>query len=93
VAVTAQTFKDAYPEFENLGDTYIETKITSAELLCPDAIWGDFADQGVMLRTAQQLALSPPGRDLKLVSDDGKTVYDAELMRLRTIVSSGNRLI
>lgn len=93
MAVTAQTFKDAYPEFENLSDSWIAAKIADAEIACPSTVWGDFADQGVSLHVAQRLALSPTGRDLKLANDDGSTVYDAELKRLRLVVSSGGRVI
>lgn len=93
MAVTAQTFKDSNPEFRNLDDEYLGIKIAAAVVACPSRVWGDFTDQGVALHTAQQVALGPYGRDLKLVNDDGRTVYDRELERLRLMVSSGARVI
>lgn len=93
MAVTADSFRESYPEFTNLGDDVIEAKITDGELRCPSSVWGDFADTGVCLYVAQRLALSPWGRDLKLTNDDGSTVYDRELERLVRVVASGGRVI
>jgi hypothetical protein len=93
MALTAQTFKDLYPEFENLGDTLIEARLVAARLACPSDTYGDYFDYATALHAARSLALSPAGRDLRLESDQGKTIYDEELRRLRLIVSLRGRLV
>lgn len=91
--VTAAEFKAAHPEFVNCTDDEVTAKLADAALLCPDAVWGDFADQGTRYRAARMLALSPMGRDVKLVNKDGSTVYDEQIDLLVSIVSSGGRVI
>jgi hypothetical protein len=93
MAVTAESFKLAHPEFANADDDLVELKIADAEDLCPSAVWGDFADSGVRFRTARALALLPASRDLRLVNKDGSTVYDADLARLVLTVASGGRVV
>lgn len=93
MAVTAAAFKAFHPEFVNVDDDLVTRKLADAATLCPSFVWGDFADNGTRLEAARALALSPPGRDLKLVSKDGETVYDIDLKRLRLIVASGGRVI
>lgn len=93
MAVTASSFKLAHPEFTNVDDDLITLKIADAEMRCPDAVWGDFADEGVRFRVARALALMPPGRDLRLVNKDGSTVYDMDIARLVLAVSSGARVV
>lgn len=93
MAVTAASFKLAHPEFTNVDDDLVDLKLADAVTMCPDSVWGDFADNGVRLRTARALALQPSGRDLRLVNKDGSTVYDADLGRLVMIVASGGRVV
>jgi hypothetical protein len=93
MAVTAESFKLAHPEFTNVDDDLVTLKIADAEMLCPDSVWGDFADMGVCFRVARALALLPPGRDLRLVNKDGSTVYDADLARLTLTVASGGSVV
>lgn len=93
MAVTAESFKARYPEFENASDDLVEETLARAVQLCPSAVWDDLADQGVEVKAAQLLALSPNARSMKLSSNDGSTVYDKEWETLRRIVSAGGRVI
>lgn len=92
MAVSAEQFKNRFPEFINADDSLVEAVLEEAALLCPDAVWGDFTDQGVKLAAAQKLARQPTAREMAL-NPDGTTVYDQELELLRRIVSSGGRVI
>lgn len=93
MAVTADQLKAAHPEFANVDDDLVNSAIQDAALLCPDTVWGDFADQGTRYRACRLLALSPMGRDVRLVNKDGSTVYDEQIELLVKIVSPGGRVI
>lgn len=93
MAVTAEQFKAKHPEFSNVDDSLVDNALEDAAVLCPDDVWGGLADQGTRYRAARQLALSPMGRDVKLVNKDGSTVYDEQINLLVQIVSSGGRVI
>lgn len=54
--------------------------------------WGELADKGQELIASASLARSPAGLQAKLVRDDGRTIFDAELERLRVIVGGSTGL-
>lgn len=89
MAVTATSFKTAFPEFANADNTLVAAVITRAAADCPADTWGDLTDRGVELVTAQALALSPNGRGTQLVNKDGSTVYDQRLIDLKRAVTLG----
>ena len=53
----------------------------------------ELQSQGIGLRAAQSLALSPFGRELQMVLKDGSTAYDKRLDELINIVAIGGRVI
>lgn len=90
MSLDAATFKINRPEFASVDDPVIDAAITKATQLCPSSRWGDLQDQGIELRTAKALALSPFARNMSLASKDGSTVYDDELaMLVRTVAAGG----
>jgi len=90
VAIDAATFKINRPEFASVDDPVVESAIDKATQLCPVSRWGSLQDQGIELRTAKALALSPFARNMALASKDGSTVYDEELaMLIRTVAAGG----
>ena len=83
MSVSVASFKVAFPEFLRAGDTMLEAQLAFAELQVSDLLFGDERDQAVMLRLADNLALSPWGRDARLVSENATTsTYGARLQRM-----------
>lgn len=66
MAVTVASFKVAFPEFGKAGDPMLEAQLALVELEVSDA-FGDSRDLAVMLKLADALALSPWGRDARMV--------------------------
>lgn len=94
MSVSVEQFKLAYPEFKTAPDALVQLHLDHATTRTGQRTWGTFYEIGIMLKTADSLALSPEGRALRLVSDDGKSIYYAELRRLRTFISAGaNRVV
>ena len=71
-AVTVQSFIVACPEFSQAGDAMIAAVLAQTELEVSDA-FGDSRNAAVMLRLADRLALSPWGRDAKMVAPTSRT--------------------
>ncbi|HEY6056217.1 MAG TPA: hypothetical protein VIU86_19965 [Gaiellaceae bacterium] len=66
MAVTIAAFKVAFPEFTRAGDPMLEAQLALVELEVSDS-FGDSRDLAVMLRLADTLALSPWGRDARMI--------------------------
>jgi hypothetical protein len=66
MAVSIASFKVAFPEFARAGDPMLEAQLALTELEVSDS-FGDSRDLAVMLRLADTLALSPWGRDARMI--------------------------
>ena len=66
MTVSVASFKVAFPEFTKAGDPMIEAQLALVELEVSDS-FGDSRDLAVMLKLADSLALSPWGRDARMV--------------------------
>lgn len=66
MAVSIASFKVAFPEFLKAGDPMLTAQLAQAELEVSD-LFEDQRDHAVMLRMADNLALSPWGRDARLI--------------------------
>jgi hypothetical protein len=64
--VTVAAFVACFPEFSKAGDPMLEAQLAQAELEVSD-LFEDQRDHAVMLRLADNLSLSPWGRDARLV--------------------------
>jgi len=95
MAIDVPTFRQRFPEFDKAPDTLVEAKLEEGKRSCRTKAWGDGAERedGVFFTAARLLALSPQGRSLRLVSEDGSTIYDETLRRLQRAMSYGFRLI
>lgn len=81
--ITAAEFLVGFPEFSAAGTPLVEAKLADADATTSvDAFAPAVRDRRVALVAARLLALSPFGRDMKLVSDDGATVYDDTIRRM-----------
>lgn len=78
MAVTAATFKTAYPEFEDTGDALVGRYIDEAGLWVNET-WGDDEDNGVMYYVAHTLEGIATGTEVSDVvsisSGSHKTVF------------------
>lgn len=93
MAVTARTFRDHHPEFEEAPDEVVEAQLSNASTRCPASVWGDWRDEGIELYAARGIALSPHGRDMRLGEKESATVYDMRIRELEHIVAVGGRVI
>ncbi len=67
MAVTAASFLIAFPDFAKAGDPMIAAQLALAELEVSDS-FGASRDLALMLRLADHLALSPWGRNARMVA-------------------------
>jgi hypothetical protein len=66
MTVSVASFKIAFPEFVKAGDAMLGAQLAFTETEVSDS-FGDSRDLAVMLKLADALALSPWGRDARLV--------------------------
>lgn len=93
MAVTVESFIESFPEFKTAKIETIKAKLADAVLQVDAAVYGTKADLGVKYTAAHLLALSPFGRQAKLVSKNGTTTYQMHRDDLIAQVSSGFRVI
>lgn len=84
-------FKAAYPAFGNAPDALVQAKLDEAALRTSTAAWGtgDLHTMGVSLRAADLLAKTPEGRRMRLVQNDGKSIFHDDLRALVRRVAMG----
>lgn len=93
MAVTAAQFKAEFAEFEGAPNALVQAKLDLALRRTPADVWGDQQDDGIKYLAAHLLALSPKGRELKLiVNRDGETTYGNQRREMENIVSCGFRV-
>jgi len=89
--LTRAVFLEGYAEFRSADNSLIDAKLAEAAA-CVGEEYGDHANEAHGLITARKLALSPWGVNAKLVSKEGKTVYDAPLLELQATCACGIRI-
>jgi hypothetical protein len=83
VAVTVNSFLEAYPEFTALSEEQVllvPAILARAERRIGDSWEEEIRDDIVELQAAHMLALTPAGRAAKLSSPGEPTAYQEELM-------------
>lgn len=90
-APTVAEIQTQFPEFGKAPEATIQAKIDEAvsrtQRTSPEALWY----QLICYKVARALALSPNGRSMKLAKEDGTTVYDTELTKIRRALNIGFR--
>jgi hypothetical protein len=89
VTATYNQFVVEFPEFAGDDPTLVTAKLNAAILEVDTVVCGALSDEITYYITARKLALMPTGNTSKLQNDDGSTVYDGELMRLRALAVGG----
>jgi hypothetical protein len=74
MAVSIASFKICFGEFAKAGDAMLTAQLALVENEVSDA-FGDSRDLAVMLKLADALALSPWGRDARLVPTGVNNAY------------------
>lgn len=93
--LSVEDFFKSYPEMKSNGALahieIVQAKLDEALLEVDPDVFLTKADLYQGLVAARKLALSPFGRNAKMVSQMGTTVYDAEIKRIRLQVWSKAR--
>lgn len=89
---TLETFRLSFPEFDQVDDTLIESKLDEATESIDVGVWGGRATTGHGYMTAHLLAMSPGGNAAKLVKNDS-TTYEQHFKRLVRVATGGLRAI
>ena len=86
MTVSLASFKTAFPEFVKAGDPMIAAQLAMVELEVSDS-FGESRDLAVMLKLADALALSPWGRDARMVpkgvDNAFSSTYGVRLQRMQ----------
>lgn len=91
--MTYAEFVAAYPEFAPADETLVGLKLVDADLRTSTSYAAEVRDIRVGLLAARLLALSPYGRDMRLVNKDGSTVYDADLAAMDRANMAGDTYV
>ncbi len=92
MAVSVQSFKNAFFEYRKTDDEEVRAKIRFAEQRIDETVWGTKYDQGIMYLTAHLLAVAAAGKNAKLKPENAaKTVYWQEYTALKNSVTFGFR--
>ena len=93
MAVTVESFRDRFPEFKTASIESTKAALADARLQVDAAVYGKKTDLGVKYTAAHLLALSPFGRQAKMVTKLGTTTYQTHRDDLIAQVASGFRVI
>lgn len=87
--VTTQELIDAFPEFAQAPVALLRAKIALASERTDPDTWGTKWKAGVMQRAADLLAKTAEGRRMRLMVNDEKSIYDADLKTMIRSVTFG----
>jgi hypothetical protein len=101
VAVTYEAFLARYPHFKPGGNAQQQaaTQLTIEKELALAArevnlnVWGDHADNAIMLLAAHRVSINPGGQFARYASKDGSSNYLKEYERMLDQLLIGDRVI
>jgi hypothetical protein len=91
MAVDADTFDTRFPEFAGRPDDLLEASLEAARGRTHATTWGTSRDEGILYLTAELLARSPFGREMRMVLKNETTAYTKTLRELRIAATIGRR--
>lgn len=91
MTVSTSEFDARFPEFAGRPDALLESTIAAATARCHADTWGTDRDEGVLYLTADLLARSPFGREMRMVLKDGTTAYTSTYRQLLVSATAGRR--
>jgi hypothetical protein len=86
MAFALATFRLRFPEFRTASDAMIQSFADAADKDIAADVYGDKADEARLYLTAHKLAISPFGRNARLVNEDGTTTYWSDYERIKRLV-------
>jgi len=93
MAVDVDTFREAFPEFEPATPEMIRRAIAQATSRVDSAVWRDKTDSGIEWLAAHLLASNQFGKQARLMSKEGDTVYLRRFKELVNEVAAGYRVV
>jgi hypothetical protein len=72
------TFRVQYPEFKSALDPFVQAFLDAAAREINPTELGEAYDNAHGLLTAHKLAISPFGKQARMVNEDGRTTYENE---------------
>lgn len=91
MAVSASMFDNRFPEFAGRPDDLLTSILAAATARCHSDAWGTGRNEGVLYLSAHLLALSPYGREMRMVNKDGTTAYEGTYRDLLIGATAGRR--
>lgn len=91
MAVSAATFDARFPEFAGRPDALLTSVLAAATARCHSDTWGTGQNEGILYLTAHLLALSPFGREMRMVNRDGTTAYQGTYETILIGATAGRR--
>lgn len=89
---TLADFRENFPEMDKATDALVQAKLDQAIRRLDASVWGDTLADGQLYLAAHLVAISPFGRNAKLVAKDGSTIYGEIYERLAKAAASGFRV-
>ena len=89
--LSLEQFLDVAPDFKKAGNAFVQGMLDEAAVEISTTAWGNYQNAAHRLLTSRKLALSPFGKNARMVSVEGGTVYDSEYKRLLKIVAPSKR--
>lgn len=93
MAVDVDTFREHFPEFEPATPEMVRSAIAKAVTRVDPAVFRDKTDEGVELKAAHILASTQFGKQARLISKEGRTVYGIQFKELVQEVAAGYRVV
>lgn len=77
MAITAADFRVEYPEFSAAPDALVDAKLSAATHFCDASKWGARYQDGVFLKAAHLIAMSPSGEKMRIAKGSKETLYSS----------------
>lgn len=99
--VTYDAFLGRYPHFRPGGSTEqqtatratIEKELVLATRAVNADVWGDQAEDAIMLLAAHRVSINPGGQFARYASKDGSSTYLKEYERMQSNLLIGDRVV
>ncbi len=87
-AISVEEFRDEFAEYADTDPLLIGKKIDEAQARCDETVWGSLWVHGIKYLAAHLLATSPKGRQARLQSNNGASLYLEEYKRVQRNVAA-----
>ncbi len=92
MAIDVATFVTRFPEFTSAASAEVTVVLAEAQRRVDQAVFDDKYEEAVFYKAAHLLAISPFGRNARMVSKAGTTTYHTAFNQLAREVTPGFRV-